>query len=194
MRTKLPSCSSGQSWAPWSSIALVCIHPFLMVISTYTIRVNGFSPNPTLVFAVWTMRPRLVITPLLWAFAHLCGGGVYNPYSWTFKDNVVEETLLNIFSLPFALLFVFMRDDTLQDGCASQPAYQHFWNSFYLMAAVGIVSLVILFFMVIQGLRSCRGRTKNDESLSRFWKLTLFFAGLNMFVAFAGQWLLWGSE
>ena len=165
-----------------------------MVISTYTIRVNGFSPDPTLVFAVWTMRPRLVITPLLWIFFNLFGNGVENPYLWTFKDNVIEETLLNIFSLPFALFLILARDDTQQDGCASQPAYQHFWNSFYLMAAVGVISLTILFFMVIQGLRSCAGRTKSEKPLSRFWKLTLFFAGLNMFAAFAGQWLLWGSE
>ena len=164
-----------------------------MVISTYTIRLNGFDPVPILVFAVWTIRPRLVITPLLWLSFHICGGrkGGNNPYLWTFKDNVVEETLLNIFSLPFALLFIKLRDDTDEYGCASQPAYQHFWNSFYLMAAVGAISLIILFFMVIHG---CCGRNKDEESLSLFWKLTLFFAGLNMFAGFAGQWLLWGSK
>ena len=196
IRSRVPSCTGGQEWRPWSSIFFACIHPLLMVVSTFTIQLNGFSPDWLLIYAIWTMRPRFVITPMLFLLGWLFDwGNDENPYLWTFKDNVVEETLLNIFSLPFALLFISNRSNAAgQAACQDSAAYTNFWNAFYVIAATGVLSLMLLFMMVIHGCRTCHGRGDRDgKGLSSFWAWALVLGGLNMVVALVGQWVLWGS-
>lgn len=128
------------------SIVMSLIHPFAMLAATLAIRVNGFYPNIFLVFAVWTMWPRMVAAPVLYCLAACCSRKARegrNPYLWTFKDNVIEESLLNVISLPFAFFFIINRNDSEQGWCANDQGYKHFWDSFYLIAAAGVSSLVL---------------------------------------------------
>jgi hypothetical protein len=163
-----------------------------MVISTITIRANGFKPNIALVFAIWTMRPRMIAAPIWYVFFSSSSRPI-NPYLWTFKDNVIEETLLNIFSLPFALLFIINRNDSEQGACAYNYKYQEFWDAFYIVAAAGAVSLILLVCMMLHFCSKIR-KAPYTAGLSRFWKWTLTISGLNMLLAFAGQWLLWSGK
>ena len=181
---------------------MALIHPFAMLAATLAIRVNGFYPNIILVFAIWTMRPRLIATPIWYIFASCCcSSRRTNPYLWTFKDNVVEETLLNIFALPFAIWFIIGRQYVQAGDCASVMDYQLFWNAFYVIAGAGIISLLLLLYMLLHWCfnaarhytRVYNGKSGGGERLSCFWKWTLTIAGLNMFVAFTGQWLLWSG-
>ena len=181
---------------------MALIHPFAMLASTLAIRVNGFYPNIILVFAIWTMRPRLIATPLWYVFASCCrcctGSRHTNPYLWTFKDNVVEETLLNIFALPFAAFFIIGRQYVKAGDCASVMEYQLFWNAFYVIAGAGCISLLLLIFMLLHWWFDAARRytavyNGGGGGLSCFWKWTLTIAGMNMFVAFTGQWLLWSG-
>ncbi|MCJ1460331.1 hypothetical protein MMC28_010710 [Mycoblastus sanguinarius] len=197
IRRHIPSCSSSNEWKPWSSIVLTMIHPLAMALATITIRVNGFKPDIFLVFAIWTMRPRMTATPI-WFLVSNCSRRTRNPYLWTFKDNIVEETILNIFSLPFAILFIVNRHDSQQGWCADSSDYLAFWDAFYIIAAAGVISLALLVCMALH--YCCHSGRKyvpvphnNMPVLSRFWKWTLIVAGFNMLVAFAGQWLLWGA-
>lgn len=200
IRKKIPSCSCSKQWGPWSSMLMALIHPFAMLAATLSIRANGFYPNISLVFAIWTMRPRLVATPIWYLFANCCSSRPTNPYLWTFKDNVVEETLLNIFALPFAIWYIIGRQYVQPGECASVMEYQLFWNAFYVIAGAGIISLLLLTFMLFHWcFNAARHYTRvnngkgGGERLSCFWKWTLTIGGLNMFVAFTGQWLLWSG-
>ena len=185
-----------------------------MVISTITIRVNGFYPNIFLTFAIWTMRPRM-FGPLLWWIGARCvQGTASNAYLWTFKDSIIEESLLNTFSLPFALYFAIAHQFVTGDSCAGNTHYERFWLSFYIIIAAGIISALLLLLMVLHYSVGCLKRSRPEAvqaayeivpgassvrkaqqgGLGRFWKWTLTIGGLNMLLAFAGQWLLWGSE
>ena len=168
-----------------------------MAVSTITIRANGFYPNIFLTFAIWTMRPRM-FGPFLWWIVACCFQGTAdNAYLWTFKDSVVEESLLNVLSLPFPAFVAIVHHYIDGDPCAGEIHYQRFWLSFYIIIAAGAVSALLLFIMV---LRFCRirfargGLNAQRPGLSPFWKWTLTVGGLNMLLAFSGQWLLWGSE
>ena len=183
---------------------MALIHPFAMLAATLAIRVNGFYPNILLVFAIWTMRPRLIATPIWYLFAACCCSKSRhtnaNPYLWTFKDNVVEETLLNIFALPFAIWFIIGRQYVQAGDCAEVMEYQLFWNAFYVIAGAGVISLFLLIYMLLHWcFNAARHYTRvnngkgGGERLSCFWKWTLTIAGMNMFVAFTGQWLLWSG-
>ena len=200
IRKKIPSCSCSKQWGPWSSILMAMVHPFAMLLATLSIRANGFYPDIILVFAIWTMRPRMVATPIWYLFANCCSSKHTNPYLWTFKDNVVEETLLNIFALPFAVWFIIGRQYVTPGECASVVEYQMFWNAFYVIAGAGVISLLLLTYMLLHWcFNAARHYTRvnngkgGGERLSCFWKWTLTIAGLNMFVAFVGQWLLWSG-
>ena len=176
-----------------------------MAISTITMRVNGFKPSIFLMFALWTMRPRMVATPI-WYTVNRVGSrrrsSRGNPYLWTYKDNVVEETVLNIFSLPFALFFVATRHISEEGSgiCTGFSSYQKFWESFYVIAAAGGVSLITLGVMILHWLKKVNRKERRGidvlytDAPDRFWHLILFFGGLNILVAFAGQWLLWSSK
>ena len=200
IRKWIPSCSCSKQWGPWSPILMATIHPFAMLLATLSIRANGFYPDISLVFAIWTMRPRMVATPIWYIFANCCSSKPTNPYLWTFKDNVVEETLLNIFALPFAIWFIIGRQYVTPGECASVIDYQLFWNAFYVIAGAGVISLLLLIYMLLHWcFNAARHYTRvnngkgGGEKLSCFWKWTLTIAGLNMFVAFTGQWLLWSG-
>ena len=169
-------------------------------------RVNGFEPSIFLMFALWTMRPRMVATPI-WYTLNRCFGSRRrssrgNPYLWTYKDNVVEETVLNIFSPPFALFFVATRHISEEGSgvCTEFSSYQKFWDSFYVIAAAGGVSLIMLGVMILHWFKKVNRKERRGtdvlyaDATDRFWPLILFFGGLNILVAFAGQWLLWSSK
>lgn len=179
-----------------------------MAVSTITMRVNGFEPSIFLMFALWTMRPRMVATPI-WYTLNKCfrsrrRSGRNNPYLWTYKDNIVEETVLNIFSLPFALFFVVNRHISEEGSgiCTEFSSYQKFWDSFYVIAAAGGVSVIMLGVMILHWFKKIDRKSGNNRGndvlytdvSKQFWSLILFFGGLNILVAFAGQWLLWSSK
>lgn len=200
VRTRMPSCSKGEKWRPWTAILTSCAHPIAMLAATVTMRVNGFYPNIFWVFAMWTMRPRMVAAPLWFLISSCWPRRGRNPYLWTFKDNILEESMLNIFSLPFALYFISVRNDSEQGWCAEDPSYLRFWDSFYLIVAAGALSVVIVSIMIIHSCtRLIRGyKLVNHQfggtQLSHFWKWMLWLGSLNVIAAFAGQWLLWGSK
>ena len=203
-----------KKWDAWGSLFLTMLHPACMVISTITIRINGFEPNVFLTFAMWTMRPRMFGPLLWWAIAYCVQRTSDNAYLWTLKDHVVEETLLNILSLPFALFFAIAHRYVKDDDCAEDGNYQRFWLSFYIIVAAGAISLVLLIVMILHWSKRCISRIGSGKAhgvyqmvpgtpiifadrrpkLGSFWKWTLTIGGLNMLVSFAGQWLLWGSK
>lgn len=193
IRRRIPSCSCSKEWRPFSPVLMSLLHPVAMAISTLTIRVNGFRPSIALVFAVWTMRPRMIAAPI-WYMLSWCSSRPSNPYLWTFKDNVIEETLLNLLSLPFALWFIINRNDSEALNCAYNHKYQEFWDAFYIIAAAGGVSLILLICMMLHFCNRIRNASYNTNGLSGFWKGTLTIAGLNMLLAFVGQWLLWSGK
>ena len=165
-----------------------------MGVSTITMRINGFKSNPILVYGVWTMRPRM-IGALPWYTVSSCfTKGDRNPYLWTLKDNIVEESLLNISTVPSVLLFIIGRDAVGSGSCAESPHYQIFFDAFYPIIAAGIIAMLLLFFMTIHACSKLISYKSLANSLSTFWKWTIAIGGLNMVIAFAGQWLLWGSK
>ena len=165
-----------------------------MVIATITIRVNGFYPSIFLTFAIWTMRPRM-FGPLLWWLVACCFQRTAdNAYLWTFKDSVVEESLLNLLSLPFAIFIAIAHRYVKGDPCAGDAQYERFWLSFYIIIAAGIISAFLLLSMAVHFCTRYSKPRIQQRRLGRFWKLTLTVAGLNMPLAFVGQWLLWGSK
>ncbi|EXJ74104.1 uncharacterized protein A1O5_02398 [Cladophialophora psammophila CBS 110553] len=119
-------------------------HEAAMFAATYLLRNHGFHPNVFMIFGFWTMRPRAtVFTLLFFIISRVCFGqkGNENTYLWSLKDHTVEDTLLNIFSLPFALWDILHRPDSLDAGVYSDdPAYPRLWNSFYAIAGAGAVS------------------------------------------------------
>ena len=169
-----------------------------MLAATFAIRVNGFYPNPILVFAVWTMRPRMIAAPLWYILASCFSSRQPNPYLWTLKDNILEDALLNIFSLPFAILLIVLRDDIGSGRCSEDSSYLQFWSSFYIIVAAGILSIIILAIMCIhlctRNWKAQYAPVNSNRQISLFWKWILSLGMLNMVVAFAGQWLLWGSR
>lgn len=165
-----------------------------MVIATFTIRVNGFYPSVFLTFAIWTMRPRMFGPLLWWTVACCVQGTTDNAYLWTFKDSVVEESLLNILSLPFATLFAIAHRSVKGGPCTGDVDYQRFWLSFYIVIAAGIISALLVLYMSIHFCTRYLKPRIQRPGLSRFWKLTLTVGGLNMLLAFVGQWLLWSSK
>ena len=139
----------------------------------------------------------MIAAPIWYLFSACFSKRKTNPYLWTFKDNIIEESLLNIFSIPFALFFIVNRDDSENGDCADDSSYLKFWNAFYIIVAAGVISIFLLAFMALHFFsKILRKYSRMDngqgESLSSFWKWTLFIGGFNMVVAFAGQWLLWG--
>ncbi|KAL6716370.1 hypothetical protein ACLMJK_005936 [Lecanora helva] len=209
-----PTCTRSKEWSAWGSLFLTLLHPASMVVATITIRINGFYPNVFLTFAMWTMRPRMFGPLLWWIIAYCVQRTPDNAYLWTFKDHVVEESLLNILSLPFALFFGIAHQYVKGgDSCKGDANYERFWLSFYIMIAAGVISLVLLVVMILHWSKRCFTRAGSNKAkgfyqmvpgtptiyvsrrpkLSSFWKWTLTFGGLNMLVSFAGQWILWGT-
>ena len=173
-----------------------------MIISSITIRVNGFYPNLGLTFAIWTMRPRMFGPLLCWLIACCFQRKTDNAYLWTLKDSIIEESLLNVFSLPFALFFVIGHQSVDDGSCVGDIHYQRFWSSFYIIIAAGGLSMFLLAHICLhyccrcrkRSLRKSAGGSEAQQVLSGFWKWILTMGGLNMLIAFAGQWLLWGSK
>lgn len=197
IRQIIPKPIRSREWSAWSSIFLTTLHPVSMIVSTFTIRVNGFYPNIFLTFAIWTMRPRMFGPFLWWIVACCVQGTADNAYLWTFKDSIVEESLLNVLSLPFAAFIAIVHHYIEGDPCAGEIHYERFWLSFYIIIAAGVVSALLLLYMALHFCTKSltRGGPKAQQSrLGRFWKLTLTVGGLNMLLAFTGQWLLWGSK
>ena len=189
-----PTCKRSTEWSAWSSIFLTTLHPASMVIATITIRVHGFYPSVFLTFAIWTMRPRM-FGPLLWWLVACCFQRTAdNAYLWTFKDSVIEESLLNVLSLPFATFLAVAHHFVKGDPCAGDVQYQRFWLSFYIIIAAGVISAGLLLYMAIHFCTRYSKPRIQQPRLGRFWKLTLTVGGLNMLLAFVGQWLLWGSK
>ena len=209
--------SRSKKWDAWGSLFLTSLHPAAMVISTITIRINGFEPNIFLTFAMWTMRPRMFGPLLWWAIAYCVQRTPDNAYLWTLKDHLVEECLLNSLSLPFAVFFAIAHRYVPGGDCAEDENYRRFWLSFYIIAAAGTISVVLLIVMILHWTKRCVSRVSHIRpgrahgvyqkvpgtptifanqrpKLSSFWKWTLTIGGLNMLVSFAGQWLLWGSK
>ena len=201
IRQLIPKCIRGKDWSAWSSIFLTTLHPVSMIISSITIRVNGFYPSFGLTFAIWTMRPRMFGPLLCWIMACCFQRKTENAYLWTLKDSIIEESLLNVFSLPFALFFVIGHQSADDGTCVGDIHYQRFWSSFYIIIAAGGLSLFLLTHMLLhycwclkRSLKKPAGGPGAPQMLSGFWKWILTMGGLNMLVAFAGQWLLWGSK
>ena len=188
------------------------------------LRNNGFHPNPVALFGFWTMRPRASVATLSYfLFAACAAYPVHeNPYLWSLKDHVVEDTLLNLLSLPWAVYYVVKRPSQLNDPvCKSNTAYIIFWDSFYAITGVGAVSAIVLVVMLVHAYsKDRRGRAQSHyalaklsktsgasrwyedaahdsqapERVSAWWKFVLFVASTNMVAAFAANWVIWSSK
>jgi len=208
IRRYITPCLHGNTWTPWTAIMMSVVHIIAMAVSTVALRSNGFYPNAFMVFGLWTMRPRASIATPIW---HLLSGCLssephyHHPYLWSFKDDVLQENLLNIFALPFALWYIENRPPGYEEGsCASSAYYVKFWDSFYVIAGAGALSLVLL---VLQILHWCTNRHKADykavhvdkmgrldtQRISGFWKVVLTLGAVNMLVTFATQWVIWST-
>ena len=194
-----------------------------MVAATLLLRNNGFHPDGLALFGFWTMRPRASIATLFYFLFAACAAYPTheNPYLWSLKDHVVEDTLLNLLSVPWALYYAVNRPSALSEPvCKSNKAYMIFWDSFYAIAAVGAVSFFVLVVMLVHASsRERRQRARSDYELletgrrglapgwyggavpgaqtvvrvSGWWKFVFFVAGANMIAAFAANWVIWSS-
>ncbi|ETI26312.1 hypothetical protein G647_03089 [Cladophialophora carrionii CBS 160.54] len=182
-----------------------------MLAATYLLRNNGFRPDPFMLFGFWTMRPRASsFTLFFFVIARVCFGqkGNQNSYLWSMKDHVVEDTLLNVFSLPFALWYILHRPDSLAAGlCSDDSSYLRFWDSFYAIAGAGGVAAFLLVVMLGHACSRDRKKIAYDplafathysetmgEPLSKFWRFVFLVGGINMIAVFATSWVLWSSE
>ncbi|OCT48821.1 hypothetical protein CLCR_05134 [Cladophialophora carrionii] len=181
-----------------------------MLAATYLLRNNGFRPDPFMLFGFWTMRPRASsFTLFFFVIARVCFGqkGNQNSYLWSMKDHVVEDTLLNVFSLPFALWYILHRPDSLAAGlCSDDSSYLRFWDSFYAIAGAGGIAAFLLVVMFGHACSSDRKKIAYDplafashysetmgEPLSKFWRFVFLVGGINMIAAFATSWVLWST-
>ncbi|OAP63608.1 hypothetical protein AYL99_02835 [Fonsecaea erecta] len=203
------NCFSSTRWTPFAGIVTSLISIAAMFAATYLLRNNGFRPNAFMLFGFWTMRPRAsVFTLLFFIIARVCFGqkGDENTYLWSLKDHTVEDTLLNIFSLPFALWYILHRPDAYDAGdCSEDDSYLRFWNSFYAIAGAGGISV---FLMVVMLGHACArdkrkdhddivynvvGSNKRESSLSKFWRFVFSVAGINMIAVFVTSWVIWST-
>jgi hypothetical protein len=206
------SCWTSHRWTPFAAIVTSVIHIVAMAAATYLLRNNGFHPDPFMLFGFWTMRPRATcFTFIFYLIARLCFGqkGTQNAYLWSLKDHILEDTLLNAFSLPFALWYILHRPDSLDVGeCSGDSSYLRFWNSFYVIAAAGGFAVFSLVVMLGHACSSGRKDLQYDpvgypymghmypdtvSPLSKFWRFVFSVAGLNMLVVFVTSWVIWST-
>lgn len=194
------------------------IHVIAMLIATFSLKKQSLDFE--LLFALWTMRPRMNLAVVWWHMA----SAIFTrnkPYLWALKDAVIQESLLNILALGFAAQFIFIQSEAMKlDAGASEaatitiaggielycgndeasPSLTLFWIPFYLIAAAGIISLLLLVTKIAnhcahrnnkqyQDVRAC-----SEAHLSGCWKAVLIVGSLNMILTCVAQWLIWSSK
>ncbi|OAG40951.1 hypothetical protein AYO21_04793 [Fonsecaea monophora] len=203
------SCFPSARWTPFAGVVTAIISIAAMFAATYLLRNNGFRPNAFMLFGFWTMRPRATVFTLLYfIIARVCFGqkGNQNTYLWSLKDHTVEDTLLNMFSLPFALWYILHRPDNLSAGvCSDNTSYLRFWNSFYAIAGAGAISVLLGVVMLGHACSRSRKERANDimynmvgyidadSPLSTFWRFVFTVAGITMVGVFATDWVIWST-
>lgn len=217
VRQWLACCACSTRWTATTGILTSLVSVGAMLLATLLLRQDGFMPSFVMVFAFWTMRPRASIFVILFYAAGACfSGQTYgNPYLWTLKDHAVEDCLLSTFALPAAIYFILNRPhDLLEENkiCTTDSAYIRFWNSFYVIAGVGCIAVLLLVFMLVHW---CTTFTRNaahydilatqqrnnrkaglrhvEAPVSLWWKWMLVIAGVNMVGSFAANWIVWST-
>lgn len=185
-----------------------------MAVSTVAARSNHFDANFAALFGLWTVRPRVAVATPLWSLISSC---VYedsrNPYSWTFKDMLIAESLLNILTIPFAVRFLGQRHGT-SFVCQCDPTTSSnacpilnvtvFYDCMLAVSLIGAASffLLICWLLLHWVSESKKGKGEYHDLQNREYKsvsgtlnfLLFGFGSVIMFGACAAQWLIWSGK
>ena len=200
VRDRMSTCFASKQWGPWSGVISACLQMMAMMISTAVARSNGFGARFGPLLGLWTMRPRIGLATYLFAFVGR-QDGKKQTYQWTLKDIILSESILNIFSIPFAMHFL-RTQATDQYGCRvldySPPYISLLKSSFGFTVFAGFASLFILGWQIIRYLSHTDPKVDHgwDDDFNSVIETCTFygFSGVITLGAFISNWVLWGGE
>jgi hypothetical protein len=181
-----------------------------MAVSTVAARSNGFNADFAALFGLWTIRPRVAVATLLWSLISYCiSRPHHNSYSWTLKDMVVAESLLNMLAVPFAVHFMGQRGNT-SSVCECDPygisgcpilGVDAFYNCLMVVIVVGCASFLLLnSWLLLHFMSPKRNDTTHSvhheyKNVPRLLKITICgFGGIITIAACTAQWLIWSGK
>ena len=185
-----------------------------MAVSTVAARSNHFDANFAALFGLWTVRPRVAVATPLWSLISSCvHEDSRNPYSWTFKDMLIAESLLNILTIPFAVRFLGQRhgtsfvcqcDPTTSSNACPTLNVTVFYDCMLAVSLIGAASffLFICWLLLHWVSESKKGKGEYHDLQNREYKsvsgtlnfLLFGFGSVIMFGACAAQWLIWSGK
>lgn len=121
--------------------------------------------------------------------------------TWSIRDLMLSESILNIITLPFALRFL-QTQSVDQYGCrvaGYSPERIHFvWSCFRFAIFSGICSVCSIgfFFLLIfmKKRNGARPQRVNEYELRRATGFHMIFTMLIMIGTFVSNWVFWASE
>ena len=196
-----------------------------MVVSAKISMGNGFNANFADLLGLWSMRPRASIATAFLALTFDLSRRIYRrremedhenaiSYSYTFRDVVLSESILNIFSLAFAVRFINQKVvDTAE--CTVSEDFSLGYDAIKYVVFSGVISAVLLASQLVislvqrskdhphcigcnemmrKGNRECYScDAKHPMSSMKIWGF-LICATCVMLGSFISNWLLWISK
>lgn len=217
-RIPKPSClrsdPDSDRWTPAWGLINATLHIIPMMISAGISR----SHNPGMTFAsilgMWTMRPRgtFIVFLIVRSFA-------WHGFCNTIYDTVMTESLLDLFSLPFALHFLTGTHAETQSSCnlsgwfPNDDPVKLLHSSFGYATFAGVMSAIFIVYFLVLSLNGKIWKKELEEEEELDWdkvdhshnyisrivirlcmEKKLIFPMIVTMGSFISNWVLWGSK
>jgi hypothetical protein len=198
VRRRLAWFDRSKSWTPWAGMITAANQIIAMMISTGVTRGGGPGTEFAAILGLWTMRPRIGFITYVWASLCVCFGRRRKKteyYSYTLKDIILSENILNILAFFFAVKLLRSRHID-QYGCRvpdyEPPDISFVYSSLGYATFTGVFGAFILSWLIV---RRCIEKVQPDEDCNN--RVTMAFhlvSFVHMIAAFASNWVLWGGK